>query len=62
MATSTLIEPYNDGVLCGNNVIKHITEQSMMKISIGDQIHLTVRTTSNVSQRECPLLRHNLGP
>lgn len=31
----------NDGVLRANNVIKHIPDQSVVKLSIGDQIRLT---------------------
>jgi hypothetical protein len=31
----------NDGVLRGNNVIKYVADQSVVKLEIGDQIRLT---------------------
>ena len=31
----------NDGVLLGNNVIKYVTEQAVVKLKIGDSIKLT---------------------
>jgi hypothetical protein len=40
----------NDGVLRGNNVIKLIPDQSVLKLSVGDRIRLSA-ASSNVSPR-----------
>jgi hypothetical protein len=39
----------NNGVLRGNNVVKYIPEQSVVKLKIGDQIRLTAEEFERLS-------------
>jgi hypothetical protein len=39
----------NDGVLRGNNVIKYVPDQSVVKLKVGDQIRLTEKDFERLS-------------
>jgi hypothetical protein len=40
----------NDGVLLGNNVIKLVPDQSVLKLNIGDRIRLSAEQFESLSK------------